>query len=602
MAKALLRIFALLAAVLLTACESERHNLTIGGKDFGESMILSEMIAALAEDAGIPVTRRIGLGPTLENLESLRRGEIDIYVEYTGTGLVMVGEAALADGDAAMARVSELFAPFDLTWGPRLGFANNYGLAMREARAAEMGVRRVSDLAPMAEDMTIGINEDFLERPLDGFTALTRRYGMGFGDVVVVPIEERPTLYDQLLAAEVDVTEVFTTDGQIADLDLRLLEDDLAFFPAYEAAPLVHDEALARFPALGGVLERLAGRVDEEMMRILNLRVDQEGLAPRAVALSALAELGLVDDGELLEIAAPLVVAFDPSAVAEPEEGRALRAIRQAFPNRRVAAQPIADPLAAVGAGTARLALVPAVGFVEVDGRGVGLNRPFEAVGVVGQTFAHLIALEPTSDLGAIRALSTGPHGSTSHRAGRILAAGLEGDIELVAGGGPADATVVVAPLGAPAVIELIEAGGRLIPLTSWAEGGNLVRFPHLRQARIPAETYAGQAEAIETLSSQLVLAAPRRVEERAVGQAGPGAGAPRPISPLPDETVARLNEALRSDVGVDPALPQARVLTPALPEPAPGISPSPAVSALSVGVFLMLGWLLWLYARPERR
>jgi glycine betaine/choline ABC-type transport system substrate-binding protein len=379
------KLIALLAVVGLTACGDPESTLKIGSKDFSESKILSEMIAALAEAEGIPVTRRIGLGPTRTNLEALKRGDIDLYPEYNGTGLVMLGQPALTDGDEAMDRVRSLYEPLNLAWGKRFGFANNYGLAMRKARAEELGVSKISDLVGQAGDLTIGIDANFQSRPLDGFQPMTARYGMSFGDVETVPPEERTSLYDRLLRGEADVIEVFTTDGQIADLGLVLLEDDLDFFPVYQAAPLVRTEALVEFSALRDMLNKLAGALDAETMQALNSQVDQASRAPRDVARAALADLGLLDTSGDFEVDEPLVVSHAPLTAADAEAGRALSAVRQAFPARRVQLVAADDPLAAVGRGEARIGLVAAAEFAEVADGGT-TTRPFEAAGVVGQT------------------------------------------------------------------------------------------------------------------------------------------------------------------------------------------------------------------------
>ncbi|MEL6427229.1 MAG: glycine betaine ABC transporter substrate-binding protein, partial [Pseudomonadota bacterium] len=182
-------LLALLCLVGLVSCDEAQDSLKIGGKDFSESTILSEMIAALAEDAGIAVTRRTNLGDTRINLESLRRGDIDVYPEYNGTGLVMLGQPAMSDGDAAMDRVRSLYQPLGLVWGDRFGFANNYGLAMRAGRAEELGITSISDLVDRAGTLTIGIEENFQTRPLDGYGPMTARYGMEFGSVNVLPSE-----------------------------------------------------------------------------------------------------------------------------------------------------------------------------------------------------------------------------------------------------------------------------------------------------------------------------------------------------------------------------------------------------------------------------
>ena len=601
----------LICVLAFAACDRSDDTLKIGGKDFSESEILSEMIAALAENAEIPVTRRIGLGSTQLNLESLKRGDIDLYAEYNGTGLVMLGQPALADGDEATARVRALYEPLGLVWGERFGFANNYGLVMRSARAEELGIATISDLIDKAPDLTIGIEQEFASRPLDGFEPLLARYGMTFGSVDIVPPAERPSLYNKVLSGDVDVAEGFTTDGQIAELGLTVLEDDLEFFPVYEAAPLVRADALVRFPDLRGVLDQLGGKLDEETMRRLNAQVDLELLSPRAVARAELASLGLIDGGEGLEIREPLIVATSPLGVGDAESGRTLRAVREAFPGRRVVLETSDNPLAEVGSGTARLGLVTAVDFAALDADGVLTAQPFEGVGVVGQSYIHIIALKPeVRTLRDIKSIATGPEGTTSYDAARLLAAGLDGltvtpvdgdDFAALAGASGADAALVLAPLGNATAADLLQQG-RLIAVTGWDKGNNLVRYPYLRQARIPAGTYEDQTGAVETLASQLVLAGPVVTEDAVVGPQGPGATAPTPVSQLTDETVLALNAALGTEIGLDPAIPRAAALSPRLPAPPAAVNPSPAISAMTVGVFILFAWLLWLYARPERR
>ncbi|NSX55698.1 glycine betaine ABC transporter substrate-binding protein [Parasulfitobacter algicola] len=595
-------IFALLCMIGLASCDDPAGTLKIGGKDFSESSILSEMMAILAEDAGIAVTRRINLGSTLVNLESLKRGDIDVYAEYNGTGLVMLGQPAMTDGDAATERVRSLYQPLGLVWGKRFGFDNNYGLAMRAGRAQELGVESISDLVSIASDLTIGIEENFQSRPLDGFGPMTARYGMSFGNVSVVSADARPQLYDTLLAGDTDVIEVFTTDGQIADLDLVLLDDDLNFFPVYQAAPLVRADALVKFPQLQGLFDQLAGKLDAETMQRLNSQVDQDALSPREVARAALAEMGLIDESDGLQIAEPIIIAHSPFVAADTETGRALRAVREAYPGRRVLLQEQSDPLAALASGDMPIALVTAVEFADLGANNLPETRPFEGVGVVGQAYLHVIGLGDTRRFSDIETLVTGPEGSASHRAGMILAAGNSGitlspQSDLTTG----DAALVLAPIGSSIVQDLLE-NGRLLSVTGWDQGDNLVRYPQLRQARIPEGSYDGQNTAIETLSSQMVLAGPVVENTDAVGPQGPGASAPTDVAALSNTTVLAISNALRSDIGLDPALPGAAALTPALPAPPAAVNPSPFTSVLTAIVFLLFGWLIWLYARPERR
>ena len=602
------RLLLLAAALLVASCDQSNDTLKVGGKDFSESRILGEMIAALAEKQQIPVTRRIGLGSTLVNLESLKRGEIDIYPEYNGTGLVMLGQPALSDGDAAMERVRALYEPLGLSWGERIGFNNTYGIAMRSSRAEELGVATISDLIGKAGSLTIGIEQEFASRPLDGMQPFTSRYGIDFGNVVTVSADERPKLYDRLLDGDVDVIEVFTTDGQISASGLTVLRDDLSFFPVYQAVPLLRSDALVRFPALRSVLDQLAGKIDEATMRDLNAQVDQDALAPAAVARAALAQMGLLD-GTGLEIEEPLHVATSPLGIGDAESNTALRGVREAFPGRRVVLDVVNDPLDAVGSGAARVGLVTAVDFAALDAGGAPQVRPFEAVGVVGQSYLQVVSLKPeVRRFADVKALATGPEGSSSYDAGRMLAAGLDGlsvepvaadDFVPAAKSSGADAALVLAPLDSP-VVAALAAQGPLLAVTGWEAGNNLVRFPYLRQARIPAGTYQGQSGAIETLASQLVLAGPVVQNLDAVGPQGPGASAPTPVSELSDETITALSTALGSAPGIDPAIPSAPILSPRLPAGPAAVNPSYAVSLMTLAVFVLFGWLVWLYARPE--
>lgn len=598
-----LRALAALALALgVAACEDVPDPLLVGSKDFAENQILAEMMAALAEEAGIPVTRRLSLGSTETNLEALKRGDIDLYPEYNGTGLVMLGQPAISDGDAAIAEVRRLYEPLGLAWGERLGFDNTYGLAMRANRAEELGVTSISDLEGLAGTLTIGVDENFRQRPLDGLEPMSARYGLSFGEIEVVPPEERPQLYDRLLTGAADVIEVFTTDGQIADLGLVLLADDLGFFPVYEAAPLVRADALVRFPELRGALAELGGMLDAAAMQRLNGRVDLQALAPRDVARAALVELGLIGGEDELEVTEPVLVAISPFVASDAVTGRALRAVREAYPGRRVLLAEVPDALGAVAAGEAPIALASGAEFV---GDSDGDVRPFEAVGLAGQAFVHVVSLGEGGALGGGARLATGPVGSASHRTAAILASAFEG-LEVLPQEGDlaaadADAALVLAPIGAPAVDALLERG-RLLPVRGWNTGNNLVRYPQLREARIPAGTYPGQDAAVETLSSQLVLAGPVVESLDAVGPQGPGASQPTEVAQLAETTVLAIDEALAAQTGIDPAIPRAAALTPTLPAAAAAVTPAPDIAVLTVLVLLLFVWLIWLYARPERR
>ncbi len=599
------KLSVLLALFMLSACSDSDDSLKVGGKAFSENMILSEMVVALAEAEGIPVTQHRPLGPTAYNLENLKSGKIDIYVEYSGTGLVMLGKAALSDGDAVMKKVKSLYKPLGITWGQRLGFSNSHGLAMRANRAAELGISTISDLVSKSGGLVIGIGENFGHRPVDGFVPLIARYGMSFAEVKTVAAKDRMSLYEHLSRGEVDLIAVFTTDGKIYESGLKLLVDDLDFFPAYEAAMIYRSDSLARFPALQTSLNKLNGKLDETSMRKLNILVDQETFTPRDVARTALTEMGLLDETvSTLSTSESIVISTGSSNIGIAESGRVFHAVRKAFPGRHVQLEMQHDPLKSVENSTSVLGLVTAVEFTSFDQNNIPSLRPFEAVGVVGQSYLHIIALDDTiQSLSDVKSLATGPKGSGSYRAGQHLAASM-GNLTLrpVEDAFPdksADAMIVLAPLGSETVENALQ-NGKLIPINGLGDDNRLEGFPYLRKARIPANMYENQFVAIETLVTQLVLAGPITLSD---AERGPLSSIYSPLAAttiLTDDIVQTLSKSLAAQSSLDPTIPSARALRPEPPYKPADINPDASVSILNILVIMFIIWLIWLYTRPE--
>ncbi|WP_282609255.1 glycine betaine ABC transporter substrate-binding protein [Pelagibius sp. Alg239-R121] len=608
----------LLIAVLaftLSACGDSEGQIKIGAKNFGESRILAHMLAELASAQGLPVAGVVDYPSTQAIQAALKQGDIDAYPEYNGTGLVMLGQNPTADGDAATKRVKELYDPLGLSWRPRIGFANNYGLAMRPDRAAELGLTSMSQLVAQAASLNVGIEDDFIKRPLDGFQPMAQRYGYNFGSTDIVPLSDRAQLYDKLLDGQVDLIEVYTSDGQIADYGLVLLEDDLQFFPVYQAAILASAASLANHNGLGGAFDALAGKIDIETMRDLNRKVDIEGRSPRAVARDALARLGLIDSGAV-EADDPLFIAASPFVSEGVAANAALRAARSAFQGRNVQILPSHAPLEMVANGEARLALVASDAFFDVTKPTPVRNESFEAVAVIGQNLVHMVTAQGgPADLSSITRIGTGPDGSASHRLATVLASGLSLSAEVVPGeventaallakltDGSADAALVSAPEGDSALLaSFADTSFRLLPIEGWNEGANLVRFPFIRQNRISKLVYRGQFHPVETLGEQLVLAGPAPDTAAIVGDQGPSAIAVG-LSPISGNAVMALNEAVSGATLIDPTLKQAAALAPVLPEPPAAINPASDVSILSLLVVAMFVWMVWLYIRPEYR
>ena len=281
-------------------CQDPRSRATapvvVASKPFGESYLLCELFAQLLESRAIQVDRRPGLGATQIAFGALRSSSIDVYPEYTGTGLVAVLHDSITDSLGAnpqlvFARVSQRFqAEFGVQWLPPLGFQNTYAIAVTRQTAARLHLRTLSDLARESPHITAGFTADFIGRA-DGLAGLRRVYGLA-------PAAVRPLApavkYQALASGAVDVVDGYSTDGLLARYDLVTLDDDRHFFPPYEAAALVSPRIASGRPDVVGILTQLSGRLDIATMRTLNRRIEVDGSPVTIVAAEELRALGLV--------------------------------------------------------------------------------------------------------------------------------------------------------------------------------------------------------------------------------------------------------------------------------------------------------------------
>lgn len=246
----------------------------VGSKDYTEQVILGEIVAQLIESKGIPVERRFELGGDLCH-RAMLAGEMDVYVEYTGTAFsAILKRPPISDASEVYRQVKEEYASrFGINWMDQLGFNNTFAILVRGVQARELKLEAISDAARYAPQWRAGFGQDFMSRE-DGYAGFTRAYGLRFAEQ---PREMDLALsYRALASRQVDLIAGNSTDGLIATLDLYQLEDDRSYFPPYHAAPVVRREALERYPELEGALRLLAGKISEEKMRKLNYAMDGE--------------------------------------------------------------------------------------------------------------------------------------------------------------------------------------------------------------------------------------------------------------------------------------------------------------------------------------
>ncbi len=244
----------------------------IGSKNFTEQVILGELVAQAVEREGLAVTRKLNLGGTFVCDRGVRAGELDAYVEYTGTAVSAVFHQPVPrDSRAALERARALYADAGLTTLEPLGFNNTFAILVRAADARARGLRTVDDLRAVAPSWTPGFGYEFLQRD-DGYPGLARTYGLTFRSQPHAM--DLSLIYRALADGQVDVIAGDATSAMIDALQLTPLEDNRHYFPPYDAVPVVRSATLLRHPEVGRALKRLAGRVSDADMRAMNAAVD----------------------------------------------------------------------------------------------------------------------------------------------------------------------------------------------------------------------------------------------------------------------------------------------------------------------------------------
>lgn len=272
-----MRIGLLVIGALLVNC-GQNKSVVIGSKAFTEGYLLGELAAqTLEQQPGTMVTRRFGLGGTGILVQALLSGEIDVYAEYTGTiSEVLLKKSQMKSFD----EIQNALGKLRLRMGPPLGFDNTYALAVTRAFAKEHQLKNMSDLLPFVGNLRAGFSHEFMNRA-DGFRALAKHYSFRFNPSI--QSMEHTLAYQAIGDGGVDLIDVYSTDAKIEKLDLVVLEDDLKFFPSYQAVLLVRQDFIDQFPELWARLNNLGDKLDASTMRRLNAQVDIDRKDPGSV-------------------------------------------------------------------------------------------------------------------------------------------------------------------------------------------------------------------------------------------------------------------------------------------------------------------------------
>lgn len=307
--KKYLKILGLLAFVLaiLAACGDESSNgskdssndekplIKVGSKNFTESLILGEMYSLALENAGYKVERKLNLGGTMVGHESLKNGDIDMYPEYTGTGLINILEQEpKSDPQEVYDIVSKEYKDkFNLVWLEPTDANDSQGLVTTKKVAEKYDLYTISKLAEVAPELRMAAVPEFTERE-DGLNGLKKHYGgMEFKSL---ELYDYGIKYRVILNDEADVTVGFTTDGDLTNPDLVLLEDDKSFWPPYYVAPVIRNEILEKDPKVADVLNEVSKLLNDEVVQQLNAKVDIDKQEYAEVAKEFLVEQGIIKE------------------------------------------------------------------------------------------------------------------------------------------------------------------------------------------------------------------------------------------------------------------------------------------------------------------
>ncbi|WP_430493767.1 glycine betaine ABC transporter substrate-binding protein [Rossellomorea marisflavi] len=288
-------------ALILSSCSSigvGEKRISVGGKNFTEQYLLSEMTAFLLEEEGFKVKQMNNLGSTVVR-KALENNQVDLMWEYTGTALITyMKQDPIADPDKTFEKIKDLDAKNDIHWMNMSKVNNTYALAMTKEKAEELDIHSISDLGEYINDhpdeLTIASDAEFANRQ-DGLPGVEKKYGFDFGAQNINQMDIGLT-QRALDKGQVDVSVAFETDATIRSYGLVTLEDDKQFFPPYRAAVSVNKDVLKKYPEIEEITGRLADKLDSEIMRELNYKVDIEGNSVSVVAYEWLVDNGMIDE------------------------------------------------------------------------------------------------------------------------------------------------------------------------------------------------------------------------------------------------------------------------------------------------------------------
>ena len=279
--------------------QAANKKLVVGSKEFTEQLILGQIMIALLDHHGFDCVDKTGLGGTLVARNALVNKQIDIYMEYTGTGLLVIlkHKKPITNPQKCYEVVKkEDLEKNHMVWLPYMKFNDTYCIMMRKSEADKLNIHTLSQLADYVkahpDKLKFGVNAEFFARP-DGYKAMEKAYDFMFPSDKVVKMTSG-LLYTALKDGQLDVSMGFATDGRIKAFDFVVLKDNKDFFPVYNPAPVVREATAKKYPQLKEIFAKLGAKLDTKAMVEMNYQVDIKHKSPKEVAEQWLKSVGLI--------------------------------------------------------------------------------------------------------------------------------------------------------------------------------------------------------------------------------------------------------------------------------------------------------------------
>lgn len=289
---------AILAAILLIVLPQLRNakedNLVIAGKLGSEPEILINMYKLLIEEeTNIHVELKPGFGKTSMVFNALKSGDIDLYPEFTGTAIstFLKEEAKSTDADQVYEQArTGMFHEFKMVMLQPMKYNNTYALAIPKEYADQHKIRTISDLKRVEDQVKVGFTLEFSDRE-DGYKGIMKKYGLQFSNMKTMEPKLR---YTALQQGDIQLVDAYSTDSELAQYHMNILQDDKQLFPPYQGAPLLKKKTLEKYPELKKILNQLAGKITENEMQEMNYMVNVKGMSASDVAEQYLRKQGIL--------------------------------------------------------------------------------------------------------------------------------------------------------------------------------------------------------------------------------------------------------------------------------------------------------------------